>query len=152
MYYLAYGSNLNVEQMKFRCPGAEIVGTAEIKDYQLMFKGSRTGSYLTIEPKVGSSVPVGVWRVTGPDIASLDRYEGFPSFYYKKSLTVACSDGRRHRSFVYIMHEDRLIGVPSKYYLRTCLAGYSAFGFDHNVLLDAVEYSIHNAGRQKGVA
>ncbi len=29
-FYLAYGSNLNVEQMRFRCPDARIVGTAEI--------------------------------------------------------------------------------------------------------------------------
>ena len=50
-FYLAYGSNLNVKQMQFRCPDARIVGTAEISNYQLLFKGSKTGSYLTIEPK-----------------------------------------------------------------------------------------------------
>ncbi len=50
-FYLAYGSNLNVKQMQFRCPDARIVGTAEIPNYQLLFKGSKTGSYLTIEPK-----------------------------------------------------------------------------------------------------
>ena len=49
-YYLAYGSNLNVRQMKLRCPTARIVGTATIEGYRLMFKGSKTGSYLTIEP------------------------------------------------------------------------------------------------------
>jgi hypothetical protein len=54
-YYAAYGSNLNVAQMKMRCPGAKIVGTSEIKDYQLLFKGSKTGSYLTIEKCDGSS-------------------------------------------------------------------------------------------------
>lgn len=32
-YYIAYGSNLNVKQMKFRCPGAKVVGTSVIKDY-----------------------------------------------------------------------------------------------------------------------
>jgi hypothetical protein len=41
--------------MKMRCPGAKIVGTSEIKDYQLLFKGSKTGSYLTIEKCDGSS-------------------------------------------------------------------------------------------------
>ena len=29
-YYIAYGSNLNVEQMRYRCPDAKVVGTAEI--------------------------------------------------------------------------------------------------------------------------
>ena len=62
-YYLAYGSNLNVAQMRLRCPNAKPIGTAEIKDYELLFKGSKTGSYLTIEKKKGSTVPVGVWEV-----------------------------------------------------------------------------------------
>ena len=57
-YYLAYGSNLSVAQMAQRCPDAVYVGTAEIENYQLLFKGSQSGSYLTIEPKVGSKVPV----------------------------------------------------------------------------------------------
>ena len=63
-YYLAYGSNLNIGQMRYRCPSARIIGTAVIDDYRLLFKGSKTGSYLTIEPMTGRSVPVAVWSVT----------------------------------------------------------------------------------------
>ena len=48
-YYLAYGSNLNIPQMQYRCPEARIVGTAVIEGYRLLFNGSKTGSYLTIE-------------------------------------------------------------------------------------------------------
>ena len=62
-YYLAYGSNLNVRQMALRCPTAKPVGSAVIKDYELLFKGSKTGAYLTIEPKSGAEVPVAVWSV-----------------------------------------------------------------------------------------
>ena len=83
--YLAYGSNLNIVQMIIRCPDAKFYGTAEIKDYELLFKGSKTGAYLTIERRKGSNVPVGVWAVTERDISALDRYEGFPAFYYKNS-------------------------------------------------------------------
>ena len=43
-YYIAYGSNLNVQQMRWRCPGARIIGTSELQDYRLLFKGSKTGS------------------------------------------------------------------------------------------------------------
>ena len=85
-YYIAYGSNLNIRQMRMRCPQARVVGTAVIKDYELLFKGSLTGAYLTIEPKKGSSVPAAVWEVTETDEAALDRYEGFPTFYYKKEM------------------------------------------------------------------
>ena len=41
------------------------------------------------------------------------------------------------RQFVYIMHEDRPIGTPSVYYLRTCLEGYDDFGFDSKTLMNA---------------
>ena len=34
-YYLAYGSNLNVAQMQFRCPDAVVAGTAVIPDYDV---------------------------------------------------------------------------------------------------------------------
>ena len=75
-YYLAYGSNLNIRQMRYRCPGAVPIGTAVIPDYELLYKGSKTGAYLTIEPKKNSIVPVAVWEVTADDEKRLDAYEG----------------------------------------------------------------------------
>ena len=66
-YYIAYGSNLNVQQMRYRCPGARVVGISVIKGYELLYKGSKTGSYLTIEKKEGSTVPVVIWEVTESD-------------------------------------------------------------------------------------
>lgn len=145
-YYLAYGSNLNIQQMKYRCPSARIIGTTEIKDYRLLFKGSSTGSYLTIEPCEGMSVPVGVWKVTAEDEAALDRYEGYPSFYYKKELTLdICSirtrKVRKRPCFVYIMHEDRPLGIPSFEYIKVCIEGYHSFDFDVNILMQAYNES-----------
>ena len=87
-YYLAYGSNLNVRQMMHRCPGAKPVGTMVLEGYELLFKGSKTGSYLTIEKKIGGKVPVGIWQVSEQHEKALDRYEGFPVFYYKKEIPI----------------------------------------------------------------
>lgn len=141
-YYLAYGSNLNIGQMRYRCPSARIIGTAVIDDYRLLFKGSKTGSYLTIEPMTGRSVPVAVWSVTEDDEHRLDCYEGYPGFYYKKELAVTVKGIktgklRRRRCFVYIMHEKRPLGLPSNAYLETCCEGYMDFGFDPQKLIDA---------------
>ena len=141
-YYIAYGSNLNVRQMRMRCPSARIIGTANLKDYELLFKGSKTGAYLTVEKKLGSTVPVAVWEVTTQDEKALDRYEGFPTFYYKKELTlpikgIRTGKIRKRRVFVYIMHEDRPIGIPSISYMQACIQGYDDFGFDRLVLIDA---------------
>lgn len=145
-YYLAYGSNLNVRQMALRCPTAKAVGTAVIKDYELLFKGSKTGSYLTIEPKVGSEVPVAVWAVESADEQRLDVYEGFPTFYYKAEIELPIrflKSGKtlNRTAFVYIMHEERPLGLPSGSYVQTCLEGYRNFGFDESVLLSALENS-----------
>lgn len=145
-YYIAYGSNLNIPQMRMRCPGARIIGTSIIEDYQLLFKGSKTGSYLTIEPKEGATVPVAVWEVTEQDELSLDRYEGYPNFYYKTEMTldikgIRTGKIRRRQAFVYIMHEERELGIPSWFYVNTCLDGYRAFGFDEQYLFDAIKES-----------
>lgn len=149
-YYIAYGSNLNIEQMKMRCPKARIIGTSHIDDYQLLFKGSKTGSYLTIEPKAGARVPVAVWEVTEACEASLDRYEGYPTFYYKKNMTldikgIKTGNVRRRTAFVYIMHEERELGIPSLYYVKTCINGYRAFGFDEENIFDAIKISRRSA-------
>lgn len=144
-YYLAYGSNLNVRQMALRCPTAKPVGTAVIKDYELLFKGSKTGAYLTIEPKSGAEVPVAVWAVEPADEQRLDVYEGFPAFYYKAEieLSVRYFSGKTvgRTAFMYIMHEERPLGLPSGSYVRTCLEGYSDFGFDESILLEALNNS-----------
>lgn len=146
-YYLAYGSNLNIDQMAWRCPDARVLGTAEIAGYRLLFKGSKTGSYLTIEAMEGAKVPVAVWEVSAADEQRLDRYEGFPTFYYKKEMPITYTGIRTKRkrrvtAFVYIMHEDRPLGVPTRGYLETCMVGYHDFGVDGNALKKALNDSM----------
>ena len=144
--YIAYGSNLHRRQMKMRCPGAKAIGTAVIEDYRLVFKGSGTGAYLTIEPCRGSRVPVGIYSVTEEDEAALDRYEGYPRFYYKKDMTLTVTGIRsgkqtRKEAFVYIMDERRNYGIPSQFYIDICCEGYADFGFDARCLQKAYEDS-----------
>ena len=42
--YIAYGSNMDLEQMQSRCPDAELLGTGRLENWRLMFKGSKTGA------------------------------------------------------------------------------------------------------------
>ena len=37
--YIAYGSNMNIEQMERRCPGARVAGKGWLKDHRLFFAG-----------------------------------------------------------------------------------------------------------------
>lgn len=151
-YYLAYGSNLNLEQMSHRCSTAKKVGIAIINNYRLMFKGSASGNYLTIEMAEGYFVPVGVFAIEESDESALDVYEGYPSFYYKKDFRVELRDDNDNKNiidaFAYIMHEERVLGAPSDEYVQKVLAGYEAFGFDERLLEEAVEYSTPKSTRK----
>ena len=145
-YYIAYGSNLNIRQMRFRCPGAKPIGITVIPDYELLYKGSKTGAYLTIEPKKNGIVPIAVWEVTAADEKRLDAYEGCPNFYYKTEMELPVKilkNGKTKtvKAFVYIMHEERKLGIPSRAYLQTCLVGYRHFGFKPALLMKAIAVS-----------
>jgi len=139
-YYIAYGSNMDERQMAYRCPTARLVGKLEIEGYRLLFKGSKTGAYATIEPRTGSRVPVLLWEIEEIDERSLDRYEGYPDFYYKKDLEVELN-GEKKIAMVYIMDEKRKLGVPSIGYYDILERAYDKFGFPLNILEQAVASS-----------
>lgn len=145
-FYLAYGSNLNVSQMAARCPDAVAVGYTFLEDCRLVFRGSRSGYYLTVEPFLGGSVPCGVWRLSEKDERMLDRYEGFPSFYGKETRKIEMVDGsgalRKVEAMIYLMVPGRPAGVPTESYFRTCARGYRDFGFSLVSLQDALSDSV----------
>ena len=107
--YIAYGSNLNVQQMRGRCPSSVLVGTGVAENYELQFKGSRYGAHATIAPKEGASVPVGVWQIQKWDEDRLDLYEGYHKvgycYYDKEQIQVKMKDGKTICGMVYIMDE-----------------------------------------------
>jgi len=138
--YVAYGSNLNIRQMKYRCPTAKLYGVGTIEDYELQFKGQPNGAFATIAPKEGASVPVAVWEIQPRDEQSLDRYEGYPSHYFKQDVTVQL-DSEEVSAMVYIMNLKMDFGRPSPYYYQTVLEGYHNCGLDTDVLDQVVSDS-----------
>lgn len=138
--YIAYASNLNLPQMAFRCPTAEVAGVSELKDYELLFRGGRRGAVATVEPKEGSSVPVLLWKIRQKDEEALDIYEGYPRLYDKQMMDVEL-DGRTISAMVYIMTPGHEFGVPSDYYADVIRQGYESAGFDTGVLEDAIDHA-----------
>ena len=101
--YFAYGSNLNFEQMAYRCPEATVVGTAKLEGYELAFRRG----YLSILPKEGASVEGLIWSVTDHDEFQLDCYEGYPKFYNKETMTVTDADGTPHEIILEFYNRDK---------------------------------------------
>ena len=131
--YIAYGSNMDAERMARRCPEAELLGTGELKGYRLLFRGSKSGFYATIERAAGYSVPVLCWSITRHDEQRLDYYEGFPNFYYKDMITVNL-DGKQQDGLVYIMPKEHPFGLPNTSYYNLIARAYKALGFDLGIL------------------
>ena len=142
---IAYGSNLNLEQMSYRCLTAKVYGKGMLRDYRLLFKGSTENAYLTIEPYKGGRVPVVIWELQPEDEKALDFYEGYPNFYYKENVEVELENGEKVIAMIYIMTDkikDRIhINLPSRRYLNVVKEGYQAAGFDSKFIDEALDIS-----------
>ena len=136
-YYIAYGSNLNLSDMKISCKGAKFYKTGILKDYQLVFR-----YFATIEKKLGATTPVGIFSIDNKAEDSLDYYEGYPILYRKENVDVELEDGSVIPCMVYIMEEENYgYTLPSKSYYETIKKGYNDVGLDTSYLEQAVEYT-----------
>ena len=148
-YYLAYGSNLNLNQMKYRCPTAKVIGTIKLNDYRLVYKGGEDNyAYLTIEPGKESYVPLGLFEIKSRDIISLDLYEGYPNLYSKKYISIKINN-KIYKALIYVMNDGFDYHLPSVQYIKTCMDGYKDFGFDINILEKAYKDTIDNLNKSK---
>lgn len=135
--YIAYGSNLNIRQMKYRCPNAKIIGNYILEGYKLEFRG-----VANIIPDQKSKVPVGLWEITEECEKALDIYEGYPNLYRKEYIELGIN-GEKEIGMVYVMNY-RNIAEPSRYYYNVIKEGYKDFGIDEKPLKKALEESINS--------
>lgn len=150
-YYLAYGSNLNLSQIERRCKTATPIGSAFLKDYQLVYKGRyEECAYLTIEPSKGSYVPVGIYEITYPDELALDRYEGYPYLYHKKYIKININ-GKEEKALIYVMNKQFDYNLPSKFYIKACEIGYQDFKFDKKILDQALTITKENIEKKEKI-
>ena len=138
--YIAYGSNLNMEQMKFRCPDAKPYASGLINGWKLVFRGSKTGSYCSIIKSPEDAVPIGIWEISERDEKNLDVYEGYPRFYRKKFLRLKTAVGEK-MAMVYIINESAKPGIPSQHYIDVCRKGYKDFNLPLEVWEQAIEFN-----------
>ena len=125
MLYVAYGSNLNLEQMEWRCPNSKTIGNGVIEDWKLVFN-----THADIIPCKGKNVPVVVWDVPSVDWNYLDVYEGYPKYYVKRKIKVRMNDGKVKACIVYVMaNNNKGFYPPDLYYWKTIKEGYQ----DNNI-------------------
>lgn len=142
MLYIAYGSNMNLEQMDYRCPNSYVVGNGKLNGYRLVF--NYHADVIKTDNK-NDFVPVVVWNIADCDLARLDVYEGYPSYYVKETVNVILDNGKIEKAVVYVMAENRKgIYPPAQSYFDGIREGYIENGIDVEYLYEALEYSLNN--------
>ena len=142
--YIAYGSNINLEQMAYRCPHSKVLGISEIKDFELEFRG-----VATIVPNKGAAVPVLIWKLDERDLPTLNQYEGWPRLYRQEKMEFELN-GKTFERMAYLMNYGK-ITPPSQEYYNTILQGYRENALDESFLQKALENSFQMDFTEEGI-
>ena len=139
IYYAAYGSNINLDQMAFRCPNSKVVGVGYIPGYQLYFD---IHADIERSDNPDNRVPVLLWEIAEEDWEKLDIYEGFPKYYITKIVPVVYK-GKKTQAIAYVMNKKYGGGYsfPNEKYFDTIVEGYIDNGIEEFYLLDAIDYT-----------
>ena len=152
--YFAYGSNINLEQMAYRCPAAQVVGPVTLDGHELLFRGNARGNGVaTIAPKEGHQVHGLLWKITPACETSLDFYEGYPRLYEKEPVTVWDREGRQLTVMAYVMTDNekwRSPAMPSEFYYQGIRDGYQQNGLPVQELKKAWEHCAKEVEQETG--
>ena len=125
MFYFAYGSNMNHQQMRTRCPEAKFLFRAVLESHSFVYDGwslMHRGAVANIVPKKNGTVWGGVYETLEAHRDTLDNYEGYPSHYDRKGVSVVDDSRDLHAVFVYF-RQGEAPGSPSDEYRQTVLRG-----------------------------
>ena len=136
--FAAYGAGVNRAEMVKYCPTAKLIGTTELKNYRLAFRGSKAGALATTEKAKGENVPALLWEISPQDESALDRWIGVPELYRRTAIKVR-RDGALVDALIFILIAGKPQNKPSAFYYSTLLEGYKAAGFDTTILKVAVQ-------------
>lgn len=128
MYYFAYGSNLNKQQMRERCPDSQPKFIATLPNYKKVFSGwSRKwrGGVASIISFRGEKVRGAIYEVTGACLKQLDKHE---AGYIRLNVTVFDEDNEPVPAITYIKTGQLEETLPSKEYASVVWQGYQDWG------------------------
>jgi len=131
--YFAYGSNLSIAQMKRRCPSSKFLRKAVLKGYRLSFyrySSSWSGGVADVVKDHRENVWGLVYTLTRADLTKLDGYEGYPTMYRRKLITVFGVNGQPTKNvWVYYIVNKGSKSAPSKQYIGIIKAAAHNYNF-----------------------
>ena len=134
--YFAYGSNLDKEQMKDRCPDSEPLSAVQLVNYKLLYRRG----VATIEKSLLDIVYGAVYDISEYDLANLDRYEGYPDYYQRQTYQLKRLDnGELIEAIGYYMEAEKFEkSPPTENYYQIIEKGYR----DWNLPVEHLEQNL----------
>ena len=132
MLYFAYGSNLNLFQMKRRCKDSVFLKKYKLKGYRLNFRSKYRAA--DIEKSKNSLVPGALFEISKSDEKKLDVYEDFPVLYKKLYFPYY-----NKKVMTYIMVNKTEFRYPTERYLNVVKRGYKDCKLDMKYLKIALQ-------------
>lgn len=136
MLYFAYGSNMNHEQIKQRCPSSKFIKRASKKGYKFVYDGYSMkwkAAVANIVESTGSVVWGGLFEINDDNLAALDCYENYPKSYDKKTIIVRDDEGKNHGAIAYFRVGQK-VGVPHEKYREIVIQGASDCGLPEDYI------------------
>ena len=132
MLYFAYGSNLNLFQMKRRCKDSVFLKKYELKGYRLNFRSKYRAA--DIDKSKNSLVPGALFEISKSDEKKLDVYEDFPVLYKKLYFPYY-----NKKVMTYTMVNKTEFRYPTERYLNVVKQGYNDCKLDMKYLKIALQ-------------
>lgn len=140
LLYFAYGSNLDQNQMMERCPNSAFYKFGVLDKYALCFKGyseKRKGGVASVEPATSSYVEGVLYNIDLYDLERLDKFEGYPKSYQRKSLPIITDSGEVVKALVYLKPDGVGYNAPSEEYFEIIKKMYRKYSFNGENLAQA---------------
>jgi gamma-glutamylcyclotransferase (GGCT)/AIG2-like uncharacterized protein YtfP len=115
--HFAYGSNMHRGDMRQRCPHAQALGVATLRNWRFVITHD---GYASIVPRAGSTVHGVVWRLSRRDEAVLDAYEDLASGLYRRVIAPVRYGDTLAQAMIYLARE-RPEGRPRPGYMEAVL-------------------------------
>ena len=124
MIYFAYGSNMDLDQMKARCPSTQVIGVGCLAHYRMAFtRWSRSWKSGTADilPERSQSVYGVLYDLTLEDLKKMDAFADYPKSYVRQDVVVAC-DGASLPALTYVARRQGVY-LPSRSYVGKMVRG-----------------------------
>ena len=122
-HYFAYGSNMDREAMRRRCPRSRPLGRARLARHRLFFM--RDG-FCSVAPDPRAWVHGVLWDLALADVRALDLYEGVARGWYEKRYTPVLREPFGSvKALVYVGRTEEP-GAPERDYLAGVVAAARA--------------------------